>query len=73
MKSLKVILPECKEKKPFKTGGKFYEDPNFNPMKMTPSSILKRVKATNKPLGIHEYISLISINDQGDYYTVSCC
>lgn len=68
-----IIKPITKEKKFYKTGGKFFENEHCNPVKLSVSQVLTIVKRTNKNLGLSKYIKTIEIIDRGDYFTSSCC
>ena len=68
-----TIKPITKEKKFYKTGGKFFENEHCNPVKLSVSQVLTIVKRTNKNLGLSKYIKTIEIIDRGDYFTSSCC
>lgn len=68
-----IIKPTTKEKKLYKTGGKFFENEHCNPVKLSVSQILTIVKRTHKRLGVTDYIKTIEIVDCGDYFTCFCC
>ena len=70
---MKIIKPDCAERKPYKTGGDFYRNSDLSVKHLSPSEILRIVKSTNKRLGLQGFIKFISICDRGEYYTASAC